>query len=130
MSDLRLEDLKPCEDQLIVELYEKPEATAMGIIIPEAYRPDFTKQYYWVRDVGPGCRTRKGYRVPMECAIDDLVCADPFAVKPIDNTSDKYYIVRERDISHKVLYEEWDIEQGDIDGEPPNADAEPDPWMP
>ena len=126
MSEIRLEDLKPCEDQLIVEPYEKPEATALGIIIPDTYRADATKQLYWVLNVGPGYRIRKGKRAPMECVIGDLVCADPFAVKPIDNTSDKYYIVREQNIAYKVLYEEWDIEQGEYEGDPPNADAEPD----
>ena len=120
------EDLTLKEDQLLVEAYERPDASTGGIIIPEAFRADTTKQLYWVLKVGPGYRTRKGARVPMECNEDDMIWCDPFTLKPIDSIGPKCYIVREREVLGKVHYEEWDPEQGEYVGDPPNADAEPD----
>lgn len=65
-------ELRPCQDQVVIELEPAP-STSGGIIIPESAQRKEALVTARVVAVGPGDFDKKGRRIPMDIQVGDRV---------------------------------------------------------
>lgn len=90
-------DLKPLNDQVVIEMVAFGEKSAGGIIYSEAQQKTIT----WkgkVLAVGPGKQLANGNRAEMEVAVGDLVHYTAYAGIEISRQGLKLRILSEADI--------------------------------
>lgn len=98
-------DLKPLNDQVVIEMVAFGERSEGGIIYSEAQQKTIT----WkgkVLAVGPGKQLPNGKRAEMEVAVGDLVHYTAYAGTEISRQGLKLRILSEADILG--VYEEAD----------------------
>jgi chaperonin GroES len=93
MAELKL---RPLGDRVWIEPIEREETTASGIILPETAKEK--PQEGKVLAVGPGVRSDKGDRQPLDVKVGDRVLFAKYAGTEIKQNGTKYLIMRESDI--------------------------------
>jgi len=88
--------IKPLGDRVIIELVEKEEKTASGIVLPDSAQE--TPQEGKVVAVGSGHLNEKGDKVALEIATGDHVIYSKFAGTEVEYEGAEYLILREDDI--------------------------------
>lgn len=88
--------IKPLGDRVIIELVEKEEKTASGIVLPDSAQE--TPQEGKVVAVGSGRLNDKGEKVALEIAEGDHIIYSKFAGTEVEYEGAEYLILREDDI--------------------------------
>ena len=89
--------LKPLGDRVIVELVEKEEMTAGGIILPETAKEK--PQQGTIVAAGPGRRDEEGNRIPMDVKVGDRVLFAKYAGTEVKLDGDeRVMVLKESDI--------------------------------
>jgi chaperonin GroES len=88
--------IKPLGDRVIIELVEKEEKTASGIVLPDSAQEK--PQEGKVVAVGSGRVTEKGEKIALEVAEGDHVIYSKFAGTEVKYEGTEYLVLRESDI--------------------------------
>ena len=88
--------LKPLGNRLVVKPIEDNEVTSTGIFLPETAKEK--PQRGTVVAVGPGERSEKGERLPMDVHVDDTVIYAKYAGTEVKIDGEKYLIFKETDV--------------------------------
>ncbi|GAB7387793.1 co-chaperone GroES [Bacillaceae bacterium] len=87
--------LKPIGDRVVIEVLEKEEKTASGIVLPDTAKEK--PQEGKVVAVGNG-RIENGERIPLEVKEGDRVIYSKYAGTEVKVGDKEYLILRESDI--------------------------------
>lgn len=87
--------IKPIGDRVVIELVEKEETTASGIVLPDSAQEK--PQEGRVVAVGSG-RYENGQKIELEVNEGDNVIYSKFAGTEVEYEGKEYLIVRESDI--------------------------------
>ncbi len=90
-------DIKPLQDNVVIEPVSQEEKTKSGIFLPqtaEKERPEQGK----VIAVGPGKFSQKGERKPMEVKVGDLVLFTKYSPNEIKVDGKEYLIAKQEDV--------------------------------
>lgn len=90
-----LQMIKPIGDRVVIELVEKEETTASGIVLPDSAQEK--PQEGRVVAVGSG-RYENGQKIELEVNEGDNVIYSKFAGTEVEYEGKEYLIVRESDI--------------------------------
>jgi chaperonin GroES len=74
---IKVEDVRPCQDLLIIETLQEDEVSKGGIIIPEISREK--PLIGVVLAAGPGRPRKDGSLIPMDCQVGDWVAFSQYA---------------------------------------------------
>jgi chaperonin GroES len=74
---IKVDDIKPCQDLLVIETLPEETVTKGGLIIPETARE--RPLVGVVLAAGPGKFRKDGSRLPMDCQVGDWVAFSPYA---------------------------------------------------
>ena len=74
---IKIEDVRPCQDLLIIEVLPAETVTKAGLIIPEIARE--RPLIGVVLAAGPGKMRADGSLIPMDCKVGDWVTFSPYA---------------------------------------------------
>ncbi|MBP2259044.1 co-chaperone GroES [Virgibacillus alimentarius] len=88
--------IKPLGDRVVIELVEKEEKTASGIVLPDSAQEK--PQEGKVVAVGSGRVTENGERVAPEVAEGNHIIFSKFAGTEVKYEGTEYLILRESDI--------------------------------
>lgn len=88
--------IKPLGDRVVIELVEREETTASGIVLPDSAQEK--PQEGKVVAVGSGRVTDNGEKVALEVAENNLVIFSKFAGSEVEYEGNEYLILRESDI--------------------------------
>jgi chaperonin GroES len=89
-------DLQPLGDRLVVEVLEKEEQTASGIVLPDTAKEK--PQEGTILAVGPGAFDNDGKRVPIDVKAGDKVLYAKYAGTEFKVEGDELLIVSQKDI--------------------------------
>ena len=90
-------DIKPLQDNVVIEPVSQEEKTKSGIFLPqtaEKERPEQGK----VIAVGPGKFSQNGERKPMEVKVGDLVLFTKYSPNEIKVDGKEYLIAKQEDV--------------------------------
>lgn len=87
---------KPLGSRVLIEPIEQDETTASGIILPETAKEK--PQQGKVLAAGPGDRSEKGDRVPMDVKVGDTILFAKYSGTEVKMDGKKLLILRESDI--------------------------------
>lgn len=90
-------NLKPLNDQLIVEPVKEEKMTKGGIVIPETVDRERPVQGKVIA-AGPGKTNEKGERNSMTVKVGDRVIFKKYAPDEIKIDGKEYYFIREDDV--------------------------------
>ncbi len=96
-------NLKPLGDRIVVKVVEEVERTKSGIVLPDTAKEK--PQEAEVVAVGPGGRSEKGDRIPMEVKVGDRVIFAKYSGSEFKQDDEEYLILRESDILAVVTRE-------------------------
>lgn len=88
--------LKPLGDRIIIELVEKEEKTASGIVLPDSAKEK--PQDGKVVAVGTGRVTDQGERIALEVSVGDQIIFSKYAGTEVKYEGKEYLILRQDDI--------------------------------
>ena len=92
--------LEPLDDCVIARVRRPDSHTAGGIYLPEiARKPTLQGE---VVAVGPGKRSRKGHRCPMELEVGDTVRFDSHGSATVNVDGEEHRIVQEQFIHARI----------------------------
>lgn len=89
-------NLRPLSDRLVIELQEKEDKTASGIILPETAKEK--PQQGTVLVAGPGRTDEAGKRIAMDVRTGDVVLFTRYTGTEIKIDDRKLLILKESDI--------------------------------
>jgi chaperonin GroES len=89
-------NLKPLGDRIVVKVVEELERTKGGIVLPDTAKEK--PQEAEVAAVGPGARSEKGERIPMEVKVGDRVVFQKYSGTEFKVDDEEYLIIRESDV--------------------------------
>jgi chaperonin GroES len=89
-------NLKPLGDRLVVKPIEQEDKTSSGLFLPETAKEK--PQQGRVEAAGPGTRTEKGERIPMEVSVGDTVLYARYAGTNIKLDGSELLILKESDV--------------------------------
>ena len=88
--------LKPLGDRLVIIPIEEEARTASGLVLPDTAKEK--PQQGRVLAVGPGSHDKRGKRIPMDIAVEDVVLFSKYSGTDIKLADEKYLILRESDV--------------------------------
>lgn len=88
--------LKPLGDRIIIELVEKEEKTASGIVLPDSAKEK--PQEGKIVAVGNGRVTDQGERIALEVSVGDQIIFSKYAGTEVKYDGKEYLILRQDDI--------------------------------
>jgi chaperonin GroES len=98
---MRMMNLKPLGDRLIVQVIEEEETTASGIVLPDTAKEK--PQRGRVLAVGPGPRDEDGEYIKMDLEEQDEIIFSKYGGTEIKIGTEDYLILRESDVLAKVV---------------------------
>ena len=93
---MRVSQLKPLSDRLIVEPIEDESRTASGLVLPDTAKEK--PQRGRVLAVGPGSRDKGGKLVPLDVAPGEVVLFAKYSGTEFKQGEQKVLILREADV--------------------------------
>lgn len=97
MARVKVKDIQPLGDRVLVRPISKEETTESGIIIPDTATKEKPEQGE-VLAVGPGRLTDEGKRLPMDIKVGQTIMFTKYGPNEIEIEGETYLIVRESDI--------------------------------
>jgi chaperonin GroES len=96
-------NLKPLGDRIVVKVIAELERTKGGIVLPDTAKEK--PQEAEVLAIGPGGRSEKGDRIPMEVKVGDRVIFAKYSGTEFKQDDEEYLILRESDVLAVVTRE-------------------------
>lgn len=90
-------NIKPLDNRVVVQLIEKEETTASGIVLP-GNAGEKKKQEAMVMAIGPGTLLESGERAPMQVAVGDKVLIRSWGGDDIKLEGTEYKIISQDDV--------------------------------
>lgn len=94
---IKIDNIKPLADKVLVKPISKEETTESGIIIPDTATKEKPEQGE-VLAVGPGELNEKGERIAMSVKVGDKVMFTKYSPNEIEIEGEEYLIIKEKDI--------------------------------
>jgi|SRR5579872_5374347 len=102
-EQVRVSQIKPLDDRVLVEVLEEKDRTAGGLYIPDDARERPTRGK--VLAVGPGERNKEtGERMPLTVKKGDIVLCGKYAFEPIKVDGKKVALIRECEILGTITF--------------------------